>query len=48
MHFLSPFMIGPMDPQFPAGISVFALMWAVPYLVCVGRPLTPVCVAGLR
>lgn len=35
-------MIEPMDPQFPGGISVFALMWAVPYLGCVGRPLTPV------
>lgn len=32
-----------MDPQFPGGISMFALMWAVPYLGCVGRPLTPLC-----
>lgn len=41
-------MIGPMDFQFPARISVFSLMWPVPYLVRVGMPLTPVCVAGLR
>ena len=46
MHFPSPFMIGPMDPLFPAGISVLALMWVVPCLVCVGRPLAPVCVAA--
>lgn len=37
-------MIGPMDPQFPAGISVFALMWAVPYLVCVWAGLLLLCV----
>lgn len=44
MHFHSPFMIRPMDPLLPAGISEAALMWAVPCMVCVGRPVTPVCV----
>lgn len=46
MHFHSPFMIRPMDPLLPAGISEAALMWAVPCMVCVGRPVTPVCVCG--
>lgn len=42
-------MIGPMDCQFPAGISVFALMWAVLHLVCVDKPLSlSVCGAGVR
>ena len=43
-----------MYPLFPAGISVSTLMWLMSRVVCVGRPLTPVCVcvcvcvAGLR
>lgn len=40
MHVPWPFMIGAMDCQFPAGISVFALMWAVLHLVCVDKPLS--------
>lgn len=49
MHVPWPFMIGPMDCQFPAGISVFALMWAVLHLVCVDKPLSlSVCGAGVR
>lgn len=45
MRFLSAFMIGSMYPLFPAGISVFALMWVVSLLSVCGQA-SHSCVCG--